>query len=173
MDESDQVEQDDFNLTQFDDDFAQAPVEPKKFDPVPDGKYQVNVERVELTKAKTTGNTMLKWTLKIIAPKHVGRLLWRNNVLASRENLKWLKQDLHTCGLKIERVSELQNNLEKLLDVKLAITKRTKGGNENIFFGSLAIPKSVPPMATGITVSSLPCRISTGMWTCGSTLSVS
>ena len=123
------------DLTQFDGDFADAPVEEKKeFEPVPDGKYQVNVEKVEITTAKTSGNTLLKWTLKILAPSFRGRLLWRNNVMATRENIKWLKNDLHVCGLDLQKLSDLPANLERLLDVKLEVTKRTKGDNENVYF---------------------------------------
>ncbi|HOM98868.1 MAG TPA: DUF669 domain-containing protein, partial [Acidobacteriota bacterium] len=64
----------DIDLTQFDEDFAEAEVEERDFEPIPDGKYQVNVERVELTRAQTSGNPMLKWTLRIIAPRFRGRL---------------------------------------------------------------------------------------------------
>ena len=122
------------DLTQLDDAFADAPVEEKEFDPVPDGKYQVAVEKVEITTAKSSGNPMLKWTLRILAPRSRGRLLWRNNVMATRENLKWLKNDLHVCGLDIQKLSDLPANLERLLDVKLEVTKRTKGDNENVYF---------------------------------------
>ena len=125
--------QDDIDLTQFDDDFAEAEVEERDFEPIPDGKYQVNVERVELTRAQTSGNPMLKWTLLIIAPRFRGRLLWRNNVMATRENIKWLKTDLHTCGLSLEKISDLPANLEKLINIKLEITKRTRGENENVY----------------------------------------
>ena len=83
------------DLAQFDDAFETAEVEEREFEAVPDGKYQVNVDRVELTRAQTSGNPMLKWTLRILAPTHKGRLLWRNNVMASNENIKWLKQDLY------------------------------------------------------------------------------
>lgn len=124
----------DIDLAQFDDDFAQAEVEKREFEPIPDGKYQVNVERVELTRAQTSGNPMLKWTLRIIAPRFRRRLLWRNNVMATRENIKWLKTDLHTCGLDLEKLSELPNNLDKLLNVKIEVTKRTRGENENVYF---------------------------------------
>jgi hypothetical protein len=123
----------DIDLAQFDDDFAQAEVEEREFEPIPDGKYQVNVERVELTRAQTSGNPMLKWTLRILAPKFRGRLLWRNNVMATRENIKWLKTDLHTCGLNLDKLSELPTNLEKLINVKLEITKRTRCENENVY----------------------------------------
>ena len=123
----------DIDLTQFDDDFAEAEVEEREFEPVPDGKYQVNVDQVELTQAKTSGNPMLKWTLRIIAPRSAGRLLWRNNVMATRENIKWLKTDLHTCGLELEKLSDLPDHLSRLLNVKLEVTKRTRGENENVY----------------------------------------
>ena len=123
----------DIDLAQFDDDFAHAEVEEREFETIPDGKYQVNVERVELTRAQTSGNPMLKWTLRILAPKFRGRLLWRNNVMATRENIKWLKTDLHTCGLNLDKLSELPANLEKLINVKLEITKHTRGENENVY----------------------------------------
>ena len=124
----------DLDLAQFDDDFAEAPVEEREFEDIPDGKYQVNVEKVELTRAQSSGNPMLKWTLKILGPRLAGRLLWRNSVMASKENLKWLKTDLHTCGLDLEKLSDLPANLEKLIGVKLEVTKRTRGENENVYF---------------------------------------
>jgi hypothetical protein len=70
----------------------------------------------------------------VIAPRFQGRLLWRNNVMATRENIKWLKTDLHTCGLDLDKLSELPNNLDKLLNVKIEVTKRTRGENENVYF---------------------------------------
>ncbi len=121
------------DLSRFDDDYAQTQVEKREYDPVPDGKYQVNVDKVELTTTKSSGYPMLKWTLRILAPRFPGRFLWRNNVMASRENLKWLKGDLAVCGLDLHKLSDLPQALDRLLDVKLEITKRTKGENENIY----------------------------------------
>lgn len=115
-------------------DEARAEVEERDFEPIPDGKYQVNVERVELTPAQTSGYLRLKWTLRIIAPRFRGRLLSRKNVMATPENIKWLKTDLHTCGLNLEKLSDLPANLEKLIGVKLVVSKRTNGENENIYF---------------------------------------
>lgn len=129
----------DLDLAQFDDDYASAPVEEREFEDVPDGKYQAKVEKVELTKAQSSGNPMLKWTLKILGPRCAGRLLWRNSVMASKENLKWLKTDLHTCGVDLEKLSELPNRLGDLLDVTLEVTKRTKGDSENIYFNRRVI----------------------------------
>ena len=125
---------DTMDLAQFDDDFVSADVEEKDFQAVPDGKYQVKVDRVELTRSETSGNPMLKWALKILGPTHKGRLLWRNNVIASKDNVKWLKQDLYTCGLQMDKLSDLPGKLETLLDVGLEVTKRTKNEFENIYF---------------------------------------
>lgn len=134
----------DIDLAQYDDDFAEAPIEEREFEDVPDGKYQVKVEKVELAKAQSSGNPMLKWTLKILGPKCAGRLLWRNSVMASKENLKWLKTDLHTCGVIIEKLSELPSRLGDLLDVTLEVTKRTKGESENIYINRRIIVDDLP-----------------------------
>ena len=126
--------QENIDLTQFDEGFAEAEIKEREFEPIPDGKYQVNVKRVELTRAKTSDTPMLKWTLEIIAPSCQGRILFRNNLIGSQENINWLKTDLHTCGLDLKKLSDLQANLEKLLDVKLEVTKRTRGEYENVYF---------------------------------------
>ena len=125
----------DMNLDQFNEEFAEAEVE--KFESVPDGKYQVNVEKVELTKAKSSGKPMLKWCLRIQGPESQNRILWRNNLIYSKENIKWLKTDLNTCGLELEKLSDLPANLHKLLDVKLEVIKRTRGDNESVYLNRL------------------------------------
>src|ERR1039457_1405375 len=86
-----------------------------------------------MAEAQSTGNPMLKWTLRVIAPKFVNRLMWRNSVI-THNTLKYVKTDLHLCGLDLDKISELPKHLKKLLDVKLEVTKKTKGDNENIFF---------------------------------------
>ena len=121
------------DLAQFDDDFRGETAEERgDFETVHDGKYQVTVEKVELVEA-STGNPMLKWTLRILGPHFINRLLWRNNVF-THNSLKYVKTDLHLCGLDLEKLSDLPKHLDKLLDVKLEVTKKTKGENENIYF---------------------------------------
>ena len=121
------------DLAQFDDDFQSESTEERgDFETVPDGKYQVAVEKVELTQS-STGNPMLKWTLRILAPRFANRFLWRNSVF-THNTLKYVKTDLHLCGLDLDKLSELPKHLDKLLDVKLEVTKKTKGENENIYF---------------------------------------
>lgn len=131
-------------ITQFDDDFrSETPAELSDRESVPDGKYQVVVEKVEITEAHTTGNPMLKWTLRVLAPRHVNRLMWRNSVFTAN-TLKFVKTDLHICGLDLDKLSDLPRNLAKLLDVKLEVTKKTKGDNENIYFNSRIVNDRTP-----------------------------
>jgi hypothetical protein len=124
----------DMDLRALDGDFADAPVEEKKFQEIPDGKYQVSVDGVEITKTKASGKSMLKWTLKIRGPRFAGRLLWKNNVMIPGPNMGWLKQDLRTCGLELELLSQLRAHLPSLLGVWIEVTKKTVGENSNIYF---------------------------------------
>jgi len=63
-------------------------------------------------------------------------------VIASAENLKWLKTDLHTCGLVLGKLSELPSRLSELLDVQLEVTKRSRDGSENVYLNKrLASPE--------------------------------
>jgi hypothetical protein len=121
------------DLSEFDEAYEHAKVEDREdFMPLPDGKYQAMVDRVEVTRAKS-GKPMLKWCLKVIVGNHKGRLLWRNNVMVSDANIKWLKQDLQTCGLVLGRLSDLNDRLEELIGIVLEVQKVTKGGNENVY----------------------------------------
>ncbi len=125
---------DDINLGDFDEGYNEAEYENNDYSPVPDGNYQVLVDGVGIELAKTSGNPMLKWTLKILGPSHQGRLLWTRNVIMHGQSMKWLKRNLLTCGLELKRLSDLKHRLNELLDVKLEISKRTRGENENIYF---------------------------------------
>jgi len=137
---------DTFDLAQYDDDFAEAPVEEKEFEEPPDGKYQVLVDKVEMARAKQSGAPMLKWQLKIIGPRCAGRYLFRNNMIASPENVKWLKNDLATCGVDVGglKLSDLPNRLGELLDVQLEVQKKTNGEYTNVYLNR-RIEIDVPP----------------------------
>ena len=56
------------DLSRFDEDYRRAQVEqnaPPAFVAVPDGRYKVMIENVELTTAKASGNPLLKWRLRM------------------------------------------------------------------------------------------------------------
>ena len=122
------------DLAAFDGTFQQEATEERgEFEGLPDGKYQVVVEKVELTETQSTGNPVLKWTLRVLGPRFVNRLIWRNSVITNK-TLRYLKTDLHLCGLDLDKLSDLPGRLKELLDVHLEVAKKTNGDYENIYF---------------------------------------
>lgn len=125
----------DVDLSQFDEEFTSAK-EAERGANVPDGRYKVLVDRVEITKSKKTSQPMLKWELRIVEGEHANRKLFRNNMLATKENFSWLKADLKVVQLNppLEKISDLPKRLNELLDVALEVQVKTKGENTNIYF---------------------------------------
>lgn len=119
------------NLTNLNDMFAAA--KPIEGDDVPDGKYTARVERVEL-KNSQQGNPMLAWELRITGGDCDNRMLFRNNMLVTEQNLAWLKTDLGRCGMELAKLSDLEDRLGELLDITLEVTKKTKGEYSNVNF---------------------------------------
>jgi hypothetical protein len=119
----------------------------------------VVVQKVELARARSSGNPMLRWQLRITSGAHDGRILFRNNVMASKENLAWLKKDLHTCGLDLEKLSDLNDRMSELLDVALDVTKRTRGDRTNVFLNK-RLERTVVPVEdevlAGDTIDDIP-----------------
>lgn len=112
--------------------YTETKTEERQFDPVPDGKYQVNVDKVELTRSRVSEKPMLRWTLRILGPTCRNRLLWKNNMITA-ESMKWFKTDIHTAGLDLADITDLPARMVELQNVKLDIVKKTKGENENIY----------------------------------------
>lgn len=138
------------DLAQFDQEYESAPVEEKNFDDVPDGKYQVRIDKVELTRTRTSGTPILKWTLDIISGAHAGRKLFHSNMIGTAENVRWLKQDLHTCGIEIPKLSALADpdSLRPLLDVTLEVTKKSKSQDDKSYV-SIYLNKRITISAPG------------------------
>jgi len=130
------------DLQKFDEAFASAPKE-DKFESVPDGRYQVVVDRVELKETKATGQPMLSWELVITGPTHENRRIYKNSVITEK-SIPYLKRDLVKCGIELERVSDLPDHLEQLLDLRLNVHKKTSGDYENVYFGSVVDGDATP-----------------------------
>jgi len=128
------------DLSALDDAFAGALAPATRA--IPDGRYHVQVEHVELITGPRLGHPLLKWKLRVRAPACAGALLWKNHLVAPK-NLAWLKHDLRLCGLQLDRLSDLPDHLERLLAVELDVTKRTRGPWENVYFNRRLEP--APP----------------------------
>lgn len=143
-----------FDLSQFDEKFAQEEVREPNYPKIPDGKYQVQVERIEMV-ATQTGNPMIKWQLHIHGPHHAGQKLWKNSVITEK-TLGMIKTDLTTCGINMDnfKFSQIQSRFPELLDIGLEVQKKTTGtdsqgrANVNIYFNS-RLDAKFPPIEKG------------------------
>lgn len=121
------------DLADFEDGCAEAACEPAgDADLLPDGRYRVVVEKVELEVSRAN-NKMLVWQMRVLGPRYAGRKLWHRNMIVSIRNIRWLKQDLLSAGLELEKLSDLPNRLGELADVMLEVQLKTKGESQNSF----------------------------------------
>ena len=124
------------DLMDFDEGFEASEVIDEGFERLPEGKYQVLVERAELARSRG-GNHMLKWTFKVLGPAHQGRLIWKNSVIMKGPSLGFLKRDLARCGMTLGKLSDLPNRFDELLDITLQITLKDRpdgdGKFQNVF----------------------------------------
>jgi hypothetical protein len=112
-------------------------------EPVPDGKYQCIIDKAWLAlsgpQSKNPGSRMLRWQLKIIGGKYGGRMLFRNNMIESPDNIKWLKGDLQVCGLEIHKLNELRDRVSSLIGVGVEVQVKNQGkdpqgrANQNVY----------------------------------------
>ena len=107
---------------------------PNKPMPLPDGTYQVTVDRVSLTKTKHTGTVWMSWKLIVDDPQtDPPTVLWKR-ITIKKSALRQIKKDLYTCGLTIDKISLLPKNIHRLAGLKLEISKMKSGQYDNIYF---------------------------------------
>ena len=123
------------DLSKYDADYTKAKQgdAPPPYRPVPDGRYQVIVETVELTKTRVSGNPMLKWRLRIAGPAMADRLLWKNAVITER-TIPFIHKELNLCGVTMQSMNDLPGRIPDLINLRLEVSKRTRGEYEDIFF---------------------------------------
>ena len=104
-------------------------------DKIPDGNYKVLVKYVELETSKN-GIPQLMWVLEIISGEYASQPLYRYNTITDSENtLRLLDADLKRCGIKIEKIVDLQNEsvLQQLLNIVLLVQVVNKDPGRNIY----------------------------------------
>lgn len=120
------------DLSRFNDAYrseADAPA----FTPIPDGRYHVEVDTVELGETANTGNPVLKWTLRISNGEHSDRVLFKRRVITEK-TIRFLKAELKICGLELPEFSELPRHLESLKGLHLEVMKKTNGEWVDVYF---------------------------------------
>ena len=125
------------------------------YEAVPDGPYVCVIDKVEFRESKS-GNPYLNWVLIIDGGPHDGRWLFKRNMLANAQNMLFLKKDIAACGCVVpEKLSDFK--LESLLDLKVKVSKKTKGDFENIYIDKvIAEVKGDTPIQQEIDKDDLP-----------------
>ena len=91
---------------------------------------------------------MLCWTIIVLAGKHEGKKLFKNDVFKTeaseyeteeefQERKQWkmdtLVTDCSICGVKLKKLKDLQKKLADILDVRLQVSVKTKNGYINVY----------------------------------------
>ena len=100
------------------------------FDPIPEGRYTVTVDKAELTTTKDSGNPMIKVTLKIVEGDNKGRLAWDNFVLVEKSLWK-LKGFLEAIDSKISESADVteQDIANAMVGAKVSVFLEQRVGD--------------------------------------------
>lgn len=123
----------DIDLSRFDQ-TVQTETKPRPtFVEIPDGRYDVRIEDVELYKSPSSGNPVLKYTLRVLGPTHIDRMMWKRRGITEKTR-DWVMDELKICGLELSKFSDLKLYLHDLIGVELEVTRKTRGEDVAIFF---------------------------------------
>jgi hypothetical protein len=81
------------------------------------------VEDVRLSTTQTTSNPMLIWRLRVTGPTHFGATLAKTRIITSK-TLGQVKRDLAYFGIILDRLSELPQRLEEMVDRDASVFKK-------------------------------------------------
>ncbi len=146
----------DYSFDDLDGQYGDQKVEDRN-SPVPDGTYQVEVQKFEPGLTKAAGNRMFKWTLRILGPNHAKRMIFKNSIIDHQDSekrgklLAMLKNDIAVSGVKIDKLSELGDAKvrERFLNLQLEVNVVQNGDFQNIYFR-----KRLEGVATGTRAGS-------------------
>jgi len=112
------------DLEEYDEEYQSSEPPAGEGEPMPDGTYQCVVDAVKLVRFKEW--IIFKWDLKVISGPFEGRMVWKSSFI-QQGRLGFLKGELETCGIIIDKISELAQEriLSKFLDIKLEIKQKT------------------------------------------------
>lgn len=116
------------DLARFDDEYARASTSRNDGQPVyediPDGFYDATIEDVHLGQTASTGNPMIVWRLRIRGPQCEGRALTKVRII-TQKTLGFLKRDLEHLEIRLDRLSELPDRTEEMIDRGVRIYKKS------------------------------------------------
>lgn len=120
---------------------AKPPVQ-EDFAPIPDGMYTVEITECAVLESRR-GDPYLRWMFKVVDGPHAGRVISRANMLATDQNLAYLKGDLAIAGMQLTDLTQLPDLAGDLVGRRLEIKAQTKGDRQSIYLKSLVVPGAV------------------------------
>jgi len=112
------------------DDTEEAP----SFSEVPDDKYEAKIASATLNRSKSSGRRQCSWDLIIISGEMKGRHVFKHDGLEDEQQRSYFRQALAKLGIAWPKKSELAETLSELEGTFAAITVRTKGEFQNVYF---------------------------------------
>ena len=126
----------DVDLSRFDQTVQTETIRRPATEEIPDGRYDVRIEDVELYISPNSGNPVLKYTLRVIGPTHSNRVMWKYCGITDKTQ-HYVADEVKLCGLQLPRFSDLKLNLHQLIGVEIEVTRKTHGDHVNIYFNGL------------------------------------
>lgn len=119
---------------------------------IPDGRYEVVVAEASLTKSQRSGNPMIRFVLRITGSTFRDRILRKHSAI-TENTIRFVRKELETCGLHLDRFEDLKSRAHELEGVELEVVKVTKGEDSNIYFNRAIASRS---QADGVANDDLP-----------------
>lgn len=142
------------DLEQYDEEWPDLTItEPRSFDDVPPGRYQVEVEGARVETSESSGRLQFTMFFRVISggledasiPKYTG--------LDTEQGREIVKNDLHRMGMELDRLSELPPMTPMLIGLKLEVTVKLKEKDgktyRNIFINKLISEQADNPSSDG------------------------
>ncbi|MDZ4801473.1 MAG: hypothetical protein SGI92_25220 [Bryobacteraceae bacterium] len=111
------------NLAQYNDLYASSSSASDRgtnMENIPDGLYDVEVERVEYQPP-----SRLYWHFRITSGAFSGQLLCKYRPISER-TIPWIREDLEKCAMHLDVFSDLPGRLYELAGRSLTVSKRTR-----------------------------------------------
>lgn len=127
-------------LKTYDEAYENASAEGAKADLAP-GQYVLRVKDGEVFKSKD-GRIYLKLNLQVSEGESTGLTVSKLYALDAPEKLGWLKKDMFTMGVMVQKLSQLHEQITKIIGLALVVEVKLNGKYTNYYINGRAAPKA-------------------------------
>lgn len=95
---------------------------------------------------------MIRYVLRITGSTFRDRIFRKHSAI-TENTIRFVRKELETCGLQLERFADLKSRVHELEGVELEVVRVTKGEDTNIYFNRAL---SAHSQADGVAEDDLP-----------------